>query len=44
LQAGFGGLEITDEGFKIFPSKLPKQWKSLTLKGYGRGDKDLVVK
>jgi len=44
LQAGFGGLEITDEGFKILPSKLPKQWKSLTLKGYGGGDKDLVVK
>ncbi len=44
LQAGFGGLEITDEGIKLNTGKLPKQWKSLTLKGYAGGEKDHVVK
>lgn len=43
VMAGFGGLDITDEGIKILQTKLPKQWKSLTIKGYGGGEKDLKI-
>ncbi|MEB2778645.1 glycoside hydrolase family 65 protein [Algoriphagus sp. D3-2-R+10] len=32
---GFGGLEITDEGIVQKNPILPKQWKSLTIKGVG---------
>lgn len=32
---GFGGLEITEEGIVQKNPILPKQWKSLTLKGVG---------
>ncbi len=32
---GFGGLDITDNGIVRLKTKLPKGWKSLTLKGVG---------
>ena len=32
---GLGGLDIQPDGVKQFPTKLPKAWKSLTLKGVG---------
>ncbi len=32
---GFGGLDITDAGIIRLKTKLPKGWKSLTLKGVG---------
>lgn len=32
---GFGGLDITDNGVVQLKSRLPKKWKSLTLKGIG---------
>ncbi len=32
---GFGGLDITDNGITQLKTKLPKKWKSLTIKGYG---------
>ncbi|MEM7382315.1 MAG: glycoside hydrolase family 65 protein, partial [Bacteroidota bacterium] len=32
---GFGGLDITDEGIVQKEPILPKQWKSLTIKGVG---------
>jgi len=32
---GFGGLEITEEGIIQKDPILPKEWKSLTLKGIG---------
>ena len=41
---GFGGLEITPEGIKQLPVKLPKQWKSLTLKGIGKEKKTFTVR
>ena len=33
--SGFGGLEITDNGINQLKTKLPKEWKSLTIKGVG---------
>lgn len=41
---GFGGLEITPSGITQVKSTLPKQWKSLTLKGIGTTKKTYVVK
>ena len=41
---GFGGLEITPAGIIQLKSKLPKQWKSLTLKGIGPDKKTFTVK
>ncbi|WP_461090532.1 glycosyl hydrolase family 95 catalytic domain-containing protein [Spirosoma gilvum] len=32
---GFGGLDITDAGIVQLKTKLPKKWKSLTIKGVG---------
>jgi trehalose/maltose hydrolase-like predicted phosphorylase len=32
---GFGGLDITDNGIIQLKTKLPKTWKSLTIKGVG---------
>ena len=31
---GFGGIDITDEGITQLPPVLPKQWKSITIKGF----------
>ena len=35
---GLGGLDIQADGVKQLPSKLPKAWKSLTLKGIGKDE------
>ena len=41
---GFGGLEITPTGITQIKSSMPKQWKSLTMKGIGVEKKTYVVK
>lgn len=41
---GWGGLDITDAGIVQLKVKLPKNWKSLTLKGVGPEKKTYVVK
>ncbi len=41
---GFGGLEITTNGITQIRSSLPKQWKSLTIKGVGPEKKIFTVK
>lgn len=41
---GFGGLHITNEGIVQKNPILPKQWKSLTLKGIGKEKKTYIVK
>src|SRR5438046_7486298 len=41
---GFGGLEITPKGIMQVKSVLPKQWKSLMIKGAGTEKKDYVIK
>ncbi|GAB3962378.1 glycoside hydrolase family 65 protein [Spirosoma harenae] len=40
---GFGGLDITDNGIIQLKTKLPKQWKSLTIKGIGPQRKTIQV-
>ncbi len=35
---GFGGLDITDDGIIQLKTKLPKKWKSLTIKGAGKDE------
>ncbi len=42
--AGFGGLQITDQGIVQQKGMLPKQWKSLQIKGVGIQKKDFTVK
>ncbi len=41
---GFGGLDITPKGIMQVRSKLPSQWKSLTITGVGIGKKTFVVR
>jgi len=41
---GFGGLDITPSGITQIKSVLPKQWKSLVVKGIGSEKKTFVVK
>ena len=41
---GWGGLDVTDEGIIQLKTKLPKQWKSITLKGVGVEKKTFMVK
>jgi protein-glucosylgalactosylhydroxylysine glucosidase len=41
---GFGGLDITDAGIIQLKTKLPKQWKSLIIKGVGVEKKVFLVK
>lgn len=41
---GFGGLYITNEGIVQKNPILPKQWKSLTIKGVGNDKKTFIVK
>ena len=41
---GFGGLHITENGIEQMNEILPKEWKSLTLKGIGPTRKTYVVK
>ncbi len=40
---GFGGLHLTDEGIIQVNPILPKEWKSLTLKGIGLENKTFVI-
>lgn len=42
--AGFGGLDITDSGIDQLKSSIPKNWKSLTIKGVGKDRKTFSVK
>ena len=42
--SGFGGLEITNEGIVQKNPILPKEWKSLTIKGVGPERKTYTVK
>lgn len=42
--AGFGGLDITDEGIVQRSSSLPPSWKSLKITGVGKDDKTLIIK
>ncbi len=39
ILAGFGGLELTDEGIIQLETPLPRQWKSLTITGVGSDGK-----
>ncbi|ASU33370.1 glycosyl hydrolase family 95 catalytic domain-containing protein [Mucilaginibacter xinganensis] len=41
---GFGGLDITPNGIVQIKSKLPGNWKSVTITGVGPGKKTYVVK
>lgn len=41
---GFGGLDITATGIVQLKTKLPKNWKSLTLTGIGPDKKTFIVK
>jgi len=41
---GFGGLHLTDEGLIQKGAVLPKQWKSLTLKGIGLNKETFTIK
>lgn len=40
---GFGGLEITDQGIVQHKGRLPKAWKSLTIKGVGMEKKSYTL-
>lgn len=41
---GFAGLDITDKGIQSIPAKLPKQWKSLIIKGIGIKKDSVTIK
>ena len=41
---GFGGLELTDKGIIQHTPTLPKEWKSLTIKGVGIDKKTYIIK
>lgn len=41
---GFGGLDITSRGIVQVKSKLPANWKSLTLTGVGTERKTFIIK
>ncbi len=41
---GFGGLDITPEGINQVKSKLPPNWKSLTITGVGIDKKTFTIK
>lgn len=41
---GFGGLHITENGIEQKNEILPKEWKSLTLKGVGPEKKIYIIK
>ena len=44
LLMGFGGLDITPDGIVQIQSKLPSNWKSITIKGVGINKKTYIVK
>lgn len=41
---GFGGLHIADDGITQRNPVLPRNWKSLTIKGVGKEQKTFVIK
>ena len=41
---GFGGVEQTDKGLQYNKGLLPKQWKSLTIKGIGPDNRSITIK
>ncbi len=41
---GFGGLHLTENGIVQKNPILPKEWKSLTIKGVGPGRKTYIIK
>jgi len=41
---GFGGVEQTDKGLQYNKGLLPKQWKSLTIKGIGIDNRTITIK
>ena len=41
---GFGGVEQTDKGLLYNKGLLPKQWKSLTIKGIGTDNRTIIIK
>jgi protein-glucosylgalactosylhydroxylysine glucosidase len=41
---GFAGLDLTDRGIIQLKTKLPKKWKSLTIKGVGVDKRTITVK
>lgn len=41
---GFGGLELTDNGIRQHSPILPEEWKSLTIKGIGTENKEIVIR
>jgi trehalose/maltose hydrolase-like predicted phosphorylase len=41
---GFGGVEQTDKGLQYNKGLLPKQWKSLTIKGVGIDNRTITIK
>ncbi len=43
LLMGFGGLDITDKGIVQVPSRLPANWKKLTITGVGTDKKNYRV-
>ena len=40
--AGFGGIQITDEGVEVGESSLPKSWKKLIIRGVGVNEQTVV--
>ncbi len=40
---GFGGLDITPEGIVQMKTKLPKNWKGITISGVGTEKKSFSV-
>ena len=44
LLMGFGGLDITPQGISQVKSKLPANWKSLTITGVGPDKKSFTIK
>jgi len=41
---GFGGLDITPKGITQVKSKLPSNWRSLTITGVGPDKKTYIIK
>lgn len=41
---GFGGVELTDTGFKFNKGMLPSKWKSLKIIGLGFSEKTIEIK
>ena len=43
VMAGFGGLQITDDGITQTNYKLPASWKKLIIRGVGIEDREIVI-